>query len=160
MLFTWPSSQPFIGIEGCILILPPEEDVKGTLDSAYMVPTEVAEKVGRELTDNGQEVPLPETESLYTMEPLTEGKKGDYMDYNGNIFVAEQKKFPLTVVFGETASNRAGWEGTLNAIEAINKGEIDGSYNTYEFTTEQDRDTCIRMLQTHSGWLDNYFEKK
>ena len=105
MLFTWPSSQPFIGVDGCILLLPPPNDINGSLDSAYMVPTTVAEKINKELLQNGMEVVLPESDTPYTRKPLKKkAKKEDYLDYDGNVFSPVKKKFRLDVIFGEQPS--------------------------------------------------------
>lgn len=161
MLFTWPSSQPFIGVEGCVLLLPPPNDINGSLDSAYMVPTAVAEKVNKELLQNGMEVVLPESDTLYTRKSLKKGaKKEDYLDYDGNIFSPVKKKFRLDVIFGEQASRMASDEGIKKTIDAIKNGKIDGSYASYGFSTEKDRDNCIDILSMHDGWLGNYWERR
>ena len=43
-LFLWPHSQAFIGVPGCVLVLPPpggNHPLYGSLESAYLVPEDV-----------------------------------------------------------------------------------------------------------------------
>ena len=84
-LVTWPESQDCIGRPECILILPPESDVNGSLDSAYLVPlTEEDLKH----TEGYVRVDSPESQRY---EHLSEESYTPecYRDYNGNIFVRE-----------------------------------------------------------------------
>ena len=71
-----------------------------------------------------------------------------------------KKKFCLDVIFGEQASSMAAVLGIKKTINAIKKGKIDGSYASYEFSTEKDRDNCIDLLSMHDGWLGNFWETK
>lgn len=93
-LFTWPSSQIFVGQKDAILVLPPEEDVKGTLDSAYLVPSKLIDKVKKMTQDKdsmyyGMEMPLPEGE--YVRNDKYEGD--DLLqDYNGYTYQPVKEK--------------------------------------------------------------------
>ncbi len=93
MLFTWPHSQSFIGREDCHLVLPPEYDINGRMDSAYMVPEKTAEKVAQELAEEGFGMPLPENDSYYEM--TESSAEGEYLDYDGNAY--NQTTEPKTV---------------------------------------------------------------
>lgn len=85
MLFTWPESQAFIGRPECHLILPPENDIKGRLDSAYMVPEKTADAIAEQRHTQDLLPPLPEGDNLYEM--IENSTIGDYLDYNGNTFI-------------------------------------------------------------------------
>ncbi len=86
MLYTWPASQAFIGRPDCHLVLPPEDDVEGRLDSAYMVSEHIIDLVVGDIVAEGCEPPLPQESTCFEMVPGS--TEGDYLDYNGNAFVA------------------------------------------------------------------------
>lgn len=85
-LFTWPMSQHFIGNENAILVLPPETDTKGELDSAYLVPEDKVNQILQEAKENGLEIDGICPEGAYTK---TEGEKNEneILDYYGNRYV-------------------------------------------------------------------------
>ena len=88
-LFTWPDSQCFVGAENAILVLPPEDDTEGLLDSAYLVPTETVEKTAEYLAEHGIDVPMPNGRYLL-MEDTDLGpenpEEGILFDYDGNAY--------------------------------------------------------------------------
>ena len=72
---------------------------------------------------------------------------------------ATKKKFRLDVIFGENASRRA-CEGNPNKVrQDIASGEIDGACETYKFSTEEDRDEAICLMEAADGWMGNFWEK-
>lgn len=72
----------------------------------------------------------------------------------------EAKKFKLNVIFGEEAADEAADCGYKKAAKKINKGQLIGSVNEYEFDSEKDRDTATQMLDDAGGWLGTYWEKE
>lgn len=70
------------------------------------------------------------------------------------------KKFKLNVIFGEEAADEAADCGYKKAAKKINKGQLIGSVNEYEFDSEKDRDTATQMLDDAGGWLGTYWEKE
>lgn len=82
-LVTWPESQAFVGNEDCILVCPPEDDTDGALDSAYMVPVELAGV--NPVTDE-------ETFIHVDQEDYPADDAECYRDYDGGLFVPVSRK--------------------------------------------------------------------
>lgn len=72
---------------------------------------------------------------------------------------APKKKFRLDVIFGETASRRACEGNPKKVRQDIASGEIYGACETYKFSTEEDRDEAICLLDASDGWMGNFCEK-
>lgn len=159
LLYTWPESKAFIGQPGCIQILPSQEDFMEGLEDAYLVPEDISKEIKESFKKNNLKEPVPEDDTLYLKRPNTLTSEMLY-DYDGNIFIPETtvKKNTLKVVYGEAASRFASDNSFDETVKQIEAGDLDGSYATYEFDTEKDRNLFIEALQTHDGWLGNYFE--
>ena len=72
---------------------------------------------------------------------------------------APKKKFRLDVIFGEEASRKACEGNPKKVRQDIASREIDGACETYKFSTEEDRDEAICLLEAADGWMGNFWEK-
>ena len=105
----------------------------------------------------------------YKIESSSEGvqayRDGSYCDYHYSASISEvevqgKPSFHLSVIFGEQASRYAANSGYKKTRKAMGNEEFDGSAWEYPFETEADRDQAIDILNTHDGWLGNYWEKR
>ena len=86
----------------------------------------------------------------------------DYLRYHYTVKLTETvvaPKFGLNAVFGETAAREAGEAGFKSCCKSIEKGEIDGSWDSVRFDTEEDRNKAAALLDMADGWLGTYWEK-
>ena len=67
-------------------------------------------------------------------------------------------KHRFTVVFGTEACRYADEHGTKKTISAIERGEIDGMWRTYELDTEADAEQLTHALCDAWGWDGSYFD--
>ena len=70
-----------------------------------------------------------------------------------------KKKFRLDVIFGEEASREAAERDIKQVQQDIEWGDLEGAYDTFEFSTENDRYEAIKMLNASDGWMGNFWEK-
>lgn len=68
--------------------------------------------------------------------------------------------FILRIIFGETASEEACEKGFAKTKRKIEKGTLEGAVGEYSFSTEEDRQAAIEMLDDADGWMGTYWEKK
>ncbi len=107
-LFTWPDSQEYVGRDGCILIMPPEDDEGCSLDSAYMVPESV---LGHPVSDDRAFVLVgfPDSQKY-------ENEEGVFRFYDGEgLFV------PYGIAPDRITCLRSSWEYTGKSGEAPDK---------------------------------------
>lgn len=75
----------------------------------------------------------------------------------------EQKKYKLTVIYGEEACDYwdLNWDDGLDAIKkAIGSGDVEGDYKVYEFETERDRELAKVILEDALGWETNTWDER
>lgn len=70
------------------------------------------------------------------------------------------KKYLLNVVVGEKAANYAGEYGFKKARRHLQKASADGSYHTFKFDTNEDRELAAELLDMSDGWLGVFWEKE
>ena len=146
LLYLWPQSQLFFGVPECISILPPADCKDETLDCAFMVPEQVAEKISNWCKKNHHAEPIPDSDIRY-IKRSGNIIEDSYFDYDGNNFVPQEtaNNYSITVVYGYSAAKQAKRSFDA-AIRLIQKGTISGSYKSYDFDTIHDRDAAIEIL--------------
>lgn len=72
--------------------------------------------------------------------------------------MASTKSYKLHVVFGEEASSHASRLKMSTVRKKLKEGALEGSFQTYSFSTAEDRRMAISLLDDADGWGGTYYE--